>query len=119
MAESIPTAQDMYPVREVPNPESFLGPLWHPSAVSSEAGRCVMAPEGSADPGVPWPSLLVFRDRRTRLKKGVAPQWLVVQRKPLKPVAEEKFVLPRTKISSGGFQGRWPGICGGTGSLIV
>ena len=78
-----------------------------------------MAPEGSADPGVPWPSLLVFRDRRTRLKKGVAPQWLVVQRKPLKPVAEEKFVSPRTKISSGGFQGRWPGICGGTGSLIV
>ena len=37
----------------------------------------------------------------------------------LKPVAEEKFVLPRIKISSGGFQGRWPGICGGTGSLIV
>ena len=78
-----------------------------------------MAPEGSADPGVPRPSLLVFRDRGTRLKKGVAAQWLGIQRKPLKPVAEEKFVLPRTKISSGGFQGRWPGICGGTGSLIV
>ena len=34
-----PTAQDMYPVRKVPNPESFLGPLWHPSEVSSEAVR--------------------------------------------------------------------------------
>lgn len=91
----------------------------HLKSHQRQSGKWVMAPEGSADSGVPWPSLLVFRDRGTRLKKGIAAQWLVIQRKPLKPVAEEKFVLPRTKVSSGGFQGRWPGICGGTGSLIV
>lgn len=113
LAESTSQAPTMYSVRKAlsaeikkrqPSLTQFA--TYQVDGKSSWVRPLILGPTG--------PSLLVSRNTLHKAEERNCCSGARHQEKPLKPVEEKQSVLLKTKISSGGSQGRRSGSCGDT-----